>query len=1218
MAKNYVVNSGVTSSLLALRNGDTLRMLSGGSIHDITASSGGVAYLSGGVGLANSICSSGLINTYKDVAVTATYVSAGGSFYLYGGSAKNTFLYSGGTMSVLGATANIIKVGDRAHLEMVAGTVLYASLGGTGKYRANFTVYGGSAGYTELRGGGAMILSGGTGNNTSVLSGGTFGVVGGTALNTSVDSGGVMSVVGATASWGVVYGSVMVLNGGVMKNMTVNEGGTVLVAVNGSASGGAVYESGTINVRGGRAENIKIWAGGTMNVQSNASWDEGRAVGITLTAGSDAVLNVSRGGILEDSVLSYGTLNVRGKMLNCSVCGEESFTVLGGGSASGTTIAGSGVLTVSAGGTVLDTTMFLFGTHTDPRGQLVILSQGLASGVFARYGHSVCVSGGTVSSAVIEGNAALRVVSGGTAVDAKIYGNATIGLDSLLSSGYIYSRTADCLVSGSAKDVTVTGSGRIVLWGRAENVSVGYAGNMYINRGGLATDVSVEGFFDSGVTVFSGGSLCRVKVCAGGNVDILSGGFVSSATLSSGADGVYVFSGGLLSAATCESGAKLIVSGSGSASGLTVSKGALLSFCVAKETFISGTSAGSAFEIKNGAVNGFSVDSGCQLVVSSGCLAQAIRENGGYVDVIPGANVSFSPNSFSKVELSYNCNATVHSGTTATGVIVHKNGRLVIGSGGSALGIVEDGGYVEVAPGAQVSFAVNSFSDMDLVNSNCTVHSGTTATNIEVATEKTMYVFSGGIARNLQVTNGTLVVSAGGMICGLTVNKNKGNVFAYDAIVNFDVSTDTPSETSFVNDLKLIQGTADYRITVSASNTKAGDYVLANGAAGFDRTVTVKSDTGSTLGTLKNGGTLKSGDRTYSLNVDADALTLTVTGGVVPATAVTVAGSFAGAGGVFQLMSDGSGVVRTANAATTLTGTLDPSKWELAAVGDFGGLGKDGLLWLEKSTGYAYMQFDMTTFAEVTNKSYCLGVVGDGYTIKAGGDFSGSEIDGVLMQGPAFGDPSISLNYGLPVWARDNTGATFNGWLGALVNTWEPGDPLKGDLSDPASINANNYKYDIVGVGDFNGDGRDDVMLQNTMPKVVNQGGVDYAITGSGDVFTFLTGNEEAIKAGAPPTVCYAGCATDGWSVLGFGDFDNDGATDALLSDGTGLAGWKMGGGQRFGDFWFGNLASGQSIVGVADVDNDGTDDLIVAGADDSMTAWLVKNGNVTGSMMLA
>ena len=72
-----------------------------------------------------------------------------------------------------------------------------------------------------LREGGALTLSGGTGNHTSVLSGGSFGAVGGTALNTSVFSGGVMSVAFGSADGGDVFGSMTVLNAGLMKNMTV-------------------------------------------------------------------------------------------------------------------------------------------------------------------------------------------------------------------------------------------------------------------------------------------------------------------------------------------------------------------------------------------------------------------------------------------------------------------------------------------------------------------------------------------------------------------------------------------------------------------------------------------------------------------------------------------------------------------------------------------------------------------------------------------------------------------------------------------------------------------------------------------------------------------------------------------------------------------------------------------------------------------------------------
>ena len=196
-----------------------------------------------------------------------------------------------------------------------------------------------------------------------------------------------------------------------------------------------------------------------------------------------------------------------------------------------------------------------------------------------------------------------------------------------------------------------------------------------------------------------------------------------------------------------------------------------------------------------------------------------------------------------------------------------------------------------------------------------------------------------------------------------------------------------------------------------------------------------------------------------------------------------------------------------------------------------------------------------------------------------------------------------------------DTGAMFTGWLGALVNTWQPGQTLKGNPADAADINANNYMYEVVAVGDYNGDGTDDVMLQNIMPASVN----GITITGSGDVFTFLTGNIDAVKNGVSPIVAYAGCASGGWKIAGSGDFDGDGTTDTLLSDGTGIAGWKMIAGQRAGDQWFGTLAAGQEIAGIADLNNDGTDDILLCDRTTGIySGWLVQNGAVTGTLAIA
>ena len=302
---------------------------------------------------------------------------------------------------------------------------------------------------------------------------------------------------------------------------------------------------------------------------------------------------------------------------------------------------------------------------------------------------------------------------------------------------------------------------------------------------------------------------------------------------------------------------------------------------------------------------------------------------------------------------------------------------------------------------------------------------------------------------------------------------------------------------------------------------------------------------------------------------------------------VFMAGDF---NGILYLSPDGTIALATLNGVQTTSDTIDRSTWELIGTGDFNKSGSDGLLWQEKATGHIYMQNNLANFNEITNRSNFLGTLTDDYKYLGIGDFTGTGMDGIVMQGPAFGNSSVSLNYGLPIWGREANGTVFNGWLGALVNTWQPGQALKGNTANLADINAKNYMYEVVAVGDFNGDGVDDVMLQNIMPKTVN--GV--TITGSGDVFTFLTGDINDVKAGASPTVAYAGCATDGWGIVGVGDFDGNGIDDVLLSDGSGIAGWSMYNGQRLNDFWFGTLYKDEVIIGTTDLDNNGKDDIII------------------------
>ena len=479
-----------------------------------------------------------------------------------------------------------------------------------------------------------------------------------------------------------------------------------------------------------------------------------------------------------------------------------------------------------------------------------------------------------------------------------------------------------------------------------------------------------------------------------------------------------------------------------------------------------------------------------------------------------------------------------------------------------------------------------------------------------------MYISGNGLANNVTVKNGAkMYIRNNGTLAGSATFNMGSAIVDKGGIVDFTLKDQDASDGYLINDLSAITGTPTYTITVS-DKQESGTYKLAQGANGFNHTITVKlNDT--ELGQMKVGQSFQIGTATYKLNLNSGDLTLAVTGGYCAPTGqpAFIVGKFNGKGGAFNLTADGTATIHSTSGKITVAGKIDTTQWELLGAGDFNKNGNDGLLWLEKETGYVYMQNDLSNFNEVLYKTNCLGIVGEGYEIRGIGDFTGTGIEGVVMKGPAFGDASVSLNYGLPIWGRENDGSTFNGWLGALVNTWQPGAPLKGSPFNLASINANNYMYEIVDVGDYNGDGVDDVMLQNIMPKTVN--GV--TITGSGDVFTFLTGDINAVKAGASPTVVYAGCATDGWEIIGSGDFNGDGIDDTLLSDGSGVAGWAMYNGQRYANQWFGTLGATEEIAGIADFNNDGTDDILVKNtATDEMSVWLVKNGETLISTAIA
>ena len=216
----------------------------------------------------------------------------------------------------------------------------------------------------------------------------------------------------------------------------------------------------------------------------------------------------------------------------------------------------------------------------------------------------------------------------------------------------------------------------------------------------------------------------------------------------------------------------------------------------------------------------------------------------------------------------------VDGGGSADVVTVNSGGFLYVYNGGKATQIKENGGYVGVNDGADVTFVSNSFGGYvyDSPDEWATIHSGTTGTDLTVGNDGVILVHSGGTAVDTTVAaDGNLGVDDGGKLTGKVTIETGANVTVEDgAIVDFDLTQTTTADPALVNNLSFF-GTAAVNYTLTVDGTEAdGDYKLAEGATGFDKTITVKDTLGTTLGTL----TVAGGKTT----IDGKDYTLTLTG----------------------------------------------------------------------------------------------------------------------------------------------------------------------------------------------------------------------------------------------------------------------------------------------------------------------------------------------------
>jgi hypothetical protein len=385
---------------------------------------------------------------------------------------------------------------------------------------------------------------------------------------------------------------------------------------------------------------------------------------------------------------------------------------------------------------------------------------------------------------------------------------------------------------------------------------------------------------------------------------------------------------------------------------------------------------------------------------------------------------------------------------------------------------------------------------------------------------------------------------------------------------------------------------ADTIIGNSADNIltgKMGNDVLT-GSAGAD----TFRDTAAGL----NGDTIvdfSTGDRiiftdangsTFSFSLSGNTLTFTggsLTLGIVPAGTIIAS---AAAGGGVQLSvrgayndfnGDGRSDVLWRHDDGTVTNWLAqpnggfvanganawygvPVSWTIAGTGDFNGDGRDDILWRHDDGSFTnwLAQSNGSFVANAANAWFGVPV---SWQVAGTGDFNGDGRDDIL-------------------WRNDN--GQLGQWLGTST----------GGFADNGANAFYGVPTDwtVAAVGDFNGDGRSDILWRNDNGLVT-----EWLGTQSG---AFVANNAHVWAQ-----------VDNAWQVVGTGDFNGDGRADILWRNTSGdLTNWL---GQSTGGF-IANDANSRSMVdnswnvaAIGDANGDGRDDIIWRNDSGAFTDWL-------------
>ena len=245
------------------------------------------------------------------------------------------------------------------------------------------------------------------------------------------------------------------------------------------------------------------------------------------------------------------------------------------------------------------------------------------------------------------------------------------------------------------------------------------------------------------------------------------------------------------------------------------------------------------------------------------------------------------------------------------------------------------------------------------------------------------------------------------------------------------------------------------------------------------------------------------------------------------------------------------------NGTTILAGegylrTVADLNWIVAGIGDFDGDGKADILWRNSSTGenYVYLMNGTT----ITGEGYLRTVADQNWRVAGVGDFDGDGKTDILWRNSLSGENYVYFMDGMTIKPTEGYIRTVPDQNWRVAGTGDFDGDGKADILWRNSATGENYLYPmnglailpaegylrtvadqawkIVGTGDFNADGRADILWRNSST------GENYLYPMNG---TAILGTEGYLRT----------VADQNWKVQATGDYDGDGKADVLWHHST-------------------------------------------------------------------